>query len=345
MQHIDDCRDKLIKVVSRLKRNTFDVNPKKRPLRALGQGLLSALCVIEGFGGVGGRIVSLLGGPTTIGPGRIIEDDLTTTYRTHADLEENTQLISEFKKANKFYEDLLVEANKYLTTIDLFAFSLVQFGIGEMRNLIDKTGGMVINQEEFISEVFTKSFNKYMEMILNPEAVYGAKTKVVVSKELFLSGMLGPGKSLEKTKTVPKDAEGLIGESGGDKFFIGAPLNTTTILFFFAHNQAELNVKSKPCFFQICTTFVNKKGETILRVANYMREFINNKDLQLQSFDQEAGIACIARLAAYKGDTIQVTDLVYWLNSVLIKFVRRFAQFQTNKPDSFSIPEEISLLP
>lgn len=32
---------------------------------------------------------------------------------------------------------------------------------------------------------------------------------------------------------MPKDAEGLIGESGGDTFVINSPLSTTTYLIFF----------------------------------------------------------------------------------------------------------------
>ena len=76
-----------------------------------------------------------------------------------------------------------------------------------------------------------------------------------------------------------------------------------------------------------------------------MRQFHKDKNAALQGFDQEAGISAIARLAAHKGETIEVADLVYWINSVLIKFVRKFANFQSNKPESFWIPNEVSLLP
>jgi len=80
-------------------------------------------------------------------------------------------------------------------------------------------------------------------------------------------------------------------------------------------------------------------------VSTFMREFVSDDKLILSGFDQEAAIATIARLSAFKGENIQVVDLVYWLNSLLIKFVRRFSTFQPNKEDSIWVPDEISLLP
>lgn len=53
----------------------------------------------------------------------------------------------------------------------------------------------------------------------------------------------------------------------------------------------------------------------------------------------------ISRMSALKGEIIQVSDLVYWLNSVLIKLVRKFSTFTPNKPNSLKIPQELSLLP
>jgi len=83
----------------------------------------------------------------------------------------------------------------------------------------------------------------------------------------------------------------------------------------------------------------------VLRVSTFLREFVSDEKLTLNGFDQEAAIATIARLSAFKGETIQVVDLIYWLNSLLIKFVRRFSTFTINKEDSIWVPDEISLLP
>ena len=72
---------------------------------------------------------------------------------------------------------------------------------------------------------------------------------------------------------------------------------------------------------------------------------MSDKSMYLNGFDQEAGIATIARLSTFKGENIPVEDLVFWLNSILIKFIRQFANYTPNSASSFSLPEEISLLP
>ena len=72
-----------------------------------------------------------------------------------------------------------------------------------------------------------------------------------------------------------------------------------------------------------------------------MREFNSDKLMHLNGFDQVAGISTLARLSVFKGENIPVEDLVYWLNSVLIKFMRKFANYFVNKPDSFQASPEI----
>ena len=51
---------------------------------------------------------------------------------------------------------------------------MTQFGLGEMRLLFEKTGGMIMNEEEFDSEVYEKCVTKYMETITSENAVYNA---------------------------------------------------------------------------------------------------------------------------------------------------------------------------
>lgn len=118
-----------------------------------------------------------------------------------------------------------------------------------MRELVEKTGGIVINEEEFILDVYEKSLSKYFGMITDPNAVYNAKMNVECSKEIYVSGMLGPGQLFEKASDFPKDGDNLIGETGGNKFYLNSPINTTTYLLFFSHRKASINQKQKPCFF------------------------------------------------------------------------------------------------
>lgn len=344
IQPLSMCKNKLLKIIKRIKADSFVIGKDERPLRASGQAFFAAMTVGETVG-VGGRIVGFLGGPCTYGPGKVISHSLTETFRAHVDLEKDSNAISAFKTAQKHYDTLTDGFIKSGFTVDLFVFCLDQFGCAEMRNMIQQTGGIIVNQEEFTSPVFEKSLSKYMQFIVDEAAVFSGLMKVFCSKDLFISGSLGPLKLQRKSNLVPKDAEGLIGESGGHEFYIGAPLSTSSYLFFFSHSNPELNVKSKPCYFQIHTSYKSIDGSTIIRVATFNREFVNDEKATLAGFDQEAAIASLARLAVFKGETIEIVDLVYWLNSVLIKFVRNFATFTKGNKNSFNIPEEISLIP
>jgi len=344
VQPLAQCKEKLLKIIRRLKPDGFEPKKDNRKLRATGQGILVGTIILEAFGNAS-RLTLFQGGPTTHGPGKIISDSLAENFRGHTDLEQNSDRINQFKKAAAFYDSLLERAVKSNISVDQFAFCLDQFGIAEMRSLIEKSGGIVVNQEEFICEVFDQSLEKYLANIFNDEAPYGANLKVLNSKEFFVSGALGPLKLKKKSADIPSDADGLIGETGGNEFQLGAALPSSTYLIFFGHKNPDVNIKTKPVFFQMQIAYTNKNGERIIRVSTFQRDMVSDPKIIQAGFDQEAGIACIARLAASKSEKIDVVDLVYWLNSVLIKFVRRFSTFDKDRPESFKIADEISLIP
>lgn len=344
VKNIDSCREKAIKIIKRLKTNKFEVKSNQRTHRATGSAFEAASTILESLGSVG-RLTAIIGGPCTYGPGKIVGDLLSETYRSHSDLENDSTRIEFFKKSQKFYDDIMERMVKVGVTVDLFAFSLDQFGCAEMRNLVEKTGGIIINQEQFTCNVFEKSLEKYISNMFGESAVFGAKISILTSKDFFISGALGPIKLLTKSANIPSDADGLIGETGGNDFYIGGCGSSSSYLFFFGHRNAEISSKNKAAYFQYQTTYVDKAGHRILRVSTFQREIVTDHKMALAGFDQESAIACICRLAAFKSEKIDVVDLVYWLNSVLIKFVRRFTTCEKDRPDTLKIPDEISLIP
>jgi protein transport protein SEC23 len=341
---IDACREKLLKILGRLKTNKFHTKSNMRVHRATGAAINAASIILESFGGVG-RLTAIIGGPCTFGQGKIVSDQLTDNFRDHTDLESNTDKIEVFKKSQKFYDDILERLIKVGITCDLFAFSLDQFGCAEMRNLVEKSGGLLVNQEQFEGEVFEKSLDKYVTQLFGENAVFAAGLKVMTSKDFFISGALGPLRLTQKATGIPSDADNMIGETGGNDFFLGGPSTNSTFLFFFGHRTAEISSKNKAAYFQYQITYIDKTGSRVMRVATFQREIVTDKKMSIAGFDQEAAIACISRLSAFKSERVETIDLVYWLNSVLIKFVRRFSTSEKDKPESLVIPDEISLIP
>lgn len=51
--------------------------------------VVSAL--VSSFGGLGGRVLNIISGPCTWGPGIVIEESLAKVYRTYDDLENNSE--------------------------------------------------------------------------------------------------------------------------------------------------------------------------------------------------------------------------------------------------------------
>ena len=96
IQKIDDCKEKLLKILKRLKPSSFEVKKTERALRASGQAFAVATSLVQNFGGYGGRVVSFIGGPCTIGPGKIVSEQLSDVYRNHNDIEEKSDSILMF---------------------------------------------------------------------------------------------------------------------------------------------------------------------------------------------------------------------------------------------------------
>ena len=70
-------------------------------------------------------------------------------------------------QTTEFYNSLIPYLNKHHISVDLFAFCLTQFGLSEMRNLINKTGGLVVNDEEFSNSSFNMNFQSYFDRVLS----------------------------------------------------------------------------------------------------------------------------------------------------------------------------------
>ena len=67
----------------------------------------------------------------------------------------------------------------------------------------------------------------------------------------------------------------------------------------------------------------------------------------IQGFDQETAVALMARIAVWRaeagGETI--ADVLRWLDRSLIRLCTKFANYEKDKPESFSLPHELTLYP
>lgn len=134
-----------------------------------------AISLLEAAGGSsrGSRVVTLVGGPVTYGPGMIVSDSLQEKIRSHLDIQKERDNTKYLKKAVKYYTDLAARAQKAGIVIDLFVAALDQIGVLEMKNCFDQTGGYYVMTDSFGNPVFKESFKKFFEVDANGELKMG----------------------------------------------------------------------------------------------------------------------------------------------------------------------------
>ena len=149
---------------------------------------------ISGSANRGSRIVNLLGGPVTIGNGKIVSEELKEKIRSHLDIQKERENTSHLKNAIKFYTECATRAQKAGIVLDVFVACLDQVGIIEMKACFDMTGGFYVMTDSFGNPVFKESFKKFFELDENDELKMGflATTKVFTSQNDFkVSGAIG----------------------------------------------------------------------------------------------------------------------------------------------------------
>ncbi|KAJ6754726.1 PROTEIN TRANSPORT PROTEIN SEC23 [Salix purpurea] len=157
-----DCEFTLNSLLDELQTDQWPVAPGTRASRCTGVALSVAAGLLGAcLPGTGARIVALVGGPCTEGPGTIISKDLSDPVRSHKDLDKDAAPY--FKKAVKFYDSLAKQLVSQGHVLDLFASALDQVGVAEMKVAVERTGGLVVLSESFGHSVFKDSFKRVFE--------------------------------------------------------------------------------------------------------------------------------------------------------------------------------------
>ena len=107
------------------------------------QVAVNAICPI----GINTRFVSIIGGPCTIDAGQVVDLPRKDTIRVYMDIIEGTDNARYLKGSKKFYDNLaqIIIDNK--CSMDMWAYGLDQFGLLEMREMVNQSGGLLAMHE------------------------------------------------------------------------------------------------------------------------------------------------------------------------------------------------------
>jgi len=273
-----------------------------------------------------------IGGPPTVGPGMVVTTDLKEPMRSHHDLHKGNAPL--FKKAVKYYETLAQRAASNGHVIDLFACSLDQVGIAEMKVCSEKTGGYLVLDDSFTRGVFIGSFKRCFARSPENELImaFSGELQVLTSKEFKVCGAIGNVTGLDKKNSSISETE--IGVGNTCAWGLGGlDSNSTYALYFEMTSQNPPNENVPQAYLQFVTRYKDGSGRVHLRVSTISKAFAELKSDQglayiRAGFDQEAAAVLMTRYAVFKTNGEYVFDILRWLDRTLIRLVSKFASYK-----------------
>lgn len=321
----------------------------RRPFRCTGSALSTALGLAKvACPKSSVRIMLLVGGPCNIGPGMVVGEQLKETIRSHLDLHNGNANAKYTKKALQFYTSLASNAVACGFAIDIFACSLDQVGLYEMKVAAERTGGYMVMSDSFSMHVFKDSFRKVFEQDSAGylQQGYSAKVRIFTSREFKCQGVLGSVSSLGKQGPCVANTE--IGEGGTCQWVAGSLDKNTTIAFYFDLSNQDANSmpSEKQSFLQFQTLYHHSSGRRRLRVTTLSRRYTDASMSNIAAgFDQEAAAVLTARYAVYLAEKEDPHDVLLWLDRKLIRLVSKFAHYRPNSPATFFLRPDFRIFP
>ena len=340
-------------ILGELGKDPWPVAADSRPQRCTGVAVSIATSLLETtLPNTGARIMLFTGGPCTIGPGQMAGLKLSEPMRSHHDVEKETANTKHMKKAAKHFSAVAKRASSAGHVVDVFACSLDQVGITEMRSLVEKTGGYSVMSESFTGNIFKQSFKAVFERDATGQYLrmaFGGSIEALTSSELKVCGAIGNCSSLAKKANNIAETE--IGLGNTNAWSIGGLDEDTTLAIYFdvasAANAANTQQQGTQRYIQFLTSYQHSSGQHRLRVTTLARTLADTSALAdiARGFDQEAAAVLMARIASHKTDSEEAFDILRWIDRMLIRLVAKFADYRKDEPQSFRLSSAFSIYP
>ncbi|PWA50579.1 sec23/Sec24 protein transport family protein [Artemisia annua] len=321
------------------------LTPGHRPPRCTGAAIQVAIALLEGSSvPTGSRIMVFTSGPATMGPGIVVSQDLNQSIRTHRDI--NGGHAPFYNKSCEYYKKISEKLTDISMVLDLFACSLDQVGVTEMRPPVERSGGFMMLAESFESDQFKKCvrhiFSRDEQGFLN--MCFDATIEIITTKDVKICGAIGPCVSLKKKNGSVSEME--IGEGGTNTWKLGTITDKTCIAFFFQVSEEQKAQPGTAFFIQFITKYRHGNMGVRKRVTSAARRWVSAGAPEIAAgFDQETAAAVMARLAVHETQKNFPREVVRWLDKELISFASKFGDYIHEDPSSFRLSSNFSLYP
>jgi len=346
---VRECEYTLTTLLEQLPRDPWPVPADQRPKRATCTALSVAVSILDiAYASFGGQVLLLTAGPGTVDPGKIVALEHGDTVRSHSDIEKDQAPFH--KKALKAYDEIASRAVNAGHTITVWACSLDQVGCYEMKNCVDRTGGVFVVAESFIHPMFKRSFEKYFAKDESDNLIHSfqASIEVLTSREFKVAGMIGPVASLKKASpSVSDEIEVGIGGTCQWRMCSLDPSTTVSVYFEIVNQHSNPIPDGQFRYVQFVTTYQHSSGQYRKRVSTIGGRWTEGSNLvELGAgFDQEAAAVLMARMAVFKTENEEAFDILRWIDRMLIRLCSRFAEYKKDHPETFALTSNFSLYP
>mmetsp|Transcript_10919 Transcript_10919/g.36177 ORF Transcript_10919/g.36177 Transcript_10919/m.36177 type:complete len:820 (+) Transcript_10919:78-2537(+) len=370
-------------ILDELQRDPWPTPADQRTLRCTGVALAVSVGLLETAAPRrSARIMIFVGGAATSGPGLVVPKERSEDMRSHTDIAKNH--VPHLKPACQYFKSLADRASQNGHVVDIFACSLDQVGLYEMRSCVEKSGGLVVLGDSFTQSVFKESLRRVFKRFPQDapgsnagalEMGFSATLEIVTSRDFKIAGAIGPCCSMrQKKSSYVADTE--IGQGGTNAWSLcGVDPNLALAVYFeisasSSHSenaphggtggrqstlgssglsQHQHHVKRR--YVQFMTQYQHSTGHVRLRSTTVCGPWAMPGDgpdqttAFVRSFDQEAAAVLMARIAVNRTDTEDVTDVLRWIDRSLIRLCAKFADYRKDEASTFRLPLEFSLYP
>ncbi|KAJ1673009.1 GTPase-activating protein S23, partial [Spiromyces aspiralis] len=175
---------------------------------------------------------------------------------------------------------------------------------------------------------------------------FNATLEVHTTKELKVCGLIGPAVSAQKKSQNISDTEIGMGNTNAWKFCGLTPRTTAAVYFEVVNQDAQALQPGSVGLIQFATEYQHSSGQKRLRVTTIARGWAEGSSPEIaNSFDQEAAAVLMARIAAFKTESDEPSDVLRWLDRMLIRLCQKFGDYRHEDPASFRLPPNFSIYP
>lgn len=341
------CRGVVDKLITDMQRDPWPVEKSHRPLRCTGAAISAAASVLEIYSpGKGSCVFAFLSGACTVGPGKIVEPSREFMIRAHADIRDGNRNASLWIPSCAYYDNLMQRLVAQGHSLSCFCASLDQLGVGEMKQCINCSGGIVLNAETWMQKPFQESISLYLEPREDGKLnfVLNVTFDVITSPTWKVAGVIGQCIGTGAKSTSVSDKE--IGAGGTCQWTSGMMDSYTTYAVYF-HASSTPGVNFIPYRYAQFITRYEVEGAyhtRVLTVCHSQKDKPTKFEL-MQAFDQETAAVLMAREALYKTDLMPLYDILRWLDRKLVSIVAEFGERSSGKGAPMVLPQQLMLFP